>query len=228
MDPEPYNAMITAMTGYSRPQTVSAGGAMVDPMTGQPMFSQPAAKVQELQYQANNPGLVTRMTSDEKMKAELAMGKDFRPLAVAMDDFRFQNEAIQGAANDGTGHLVMIKGINKLLDPGSVVREAESAETANVAGTLKGMMNYWSRAIEGNQLPQEAYDQIKRTAQRLYALRRNDYLKRVQSVNRMATGYGLDPANVFQGSWTGGDEPDRPAAKSRESLEERARRLGVK
>ena len=149
----------------------------------------------------------------EQFGVEDTMRKDFWKYSDAYREASNWNSVIQGAGSTGANDYALIQGLNKMLDPASTVREAESAEAASVAGELNTIRNMFASLTEGSKLPDEAREQIKNLSNRLFRIRENDYIQLRQGVKDRAGQYQIDPGNIFAGSFEppkGGTPPRVP------------------
>jgi hypothetical protein len=72
------------------------------------------------------------------------------------------------ASNQGARDMALIFSVMKMLDPGSTVREGEFALAANASGKAKATMNFIKKMWSGDQLPQEARQQLMSLARGQY------------------------------------------------------------
>ncbi len=102
---------------------------------------------------------------------------------------------IEGATKDGTaaGDLSAIFAFMKMLDPGSVVREAEFANAQNAAGIPDRVRNLYNQALKGTRLNDTQRAEFMGEARKLASAAQ----ARITSVTReyqgIADQYGYDP-----------------------------------
>jgi hypothetical protein len=85
----------------------------------------------------------------------------------------------------------------KMLDPGSVVREGEFANAQNAAGVPDRVLNAYNNVLSGERLNPEQRKQFESQAKKLYTQARTQEATVRKGIERIATGYGLSPANIF-------------------------------
>lgn len=79
------------------------------------------------------------------------------------------------ATQDPAAHIGIIFSYMKVLDPDSVVREAEYATAQNAAGVPDRIRNQYNKLLSGEFLSPEQIDDFKANAQRLYLERARGY-----------------------------------------------------
>lgn len=106
----------------------------------------------------------------------------------------YQN--IQQTSDSGAGDISMLYSYIKMLDEGSVVREAEIALAADAGSLLQKAEGWLAKRKSGERMPPEVRaafrheaDTIMRTAARLYE-------SAVDPIRRIAIKRGYDPADV--------------------------------
>jgi len=87
------NTYLKTMTGFIAPRNVSAGQAVINPVTGRPIYTQATADVQTAQAMAQNPELL-RATQQAKIDPIAAQ-------RLALDRQKFQAEQERMASGDG-------------------------------------------------------------------------------------------------------------------------------
>lgn len=127
-------------------------------------------------------------------------------------------------ANPGVGgpaQQAMVFQFSKILDPGSVVREGEYAQSAANAGAINQARNLFSRLQSGETLSPEQIVMMKGVVKNLSGSYRN----RVNDVNayytQLADRKGFDPRNVIVDPYAGGvADKAKTAQAATKSIEE--------
>jgi len=185
-------------------------------------------------------------TRAEAEAAQMAMGvipADKRPEVESKFRTEYNNQTkpyqevksaygrMLASEDTAVGDLSLIFGYMKMLDPGSVVREGEFATAQNAAGVPERIMNIYNKLISGERLNASQRNSFKGQAKGLY----NSALEGEKTVRsgleRIATGYGLNTANIFytptevapvaQTSPTATPMPPAPAAATRPAAGQR-------
>lgn len=81
----------------------------------------------------------------------------------------------------------------KLYDPGSVVREGEFATAKNAGGVEERLRSQYNDALEGKFLTPEKIQNIRKSADTIYATQLKTQQKRDTQFKTLATKYGVDP-----------------------------------
>ncbi len=103
-----------------------------------------------------------------------------------------------GAGLDtGQGDIALIFGFMKTIDPTSTVREGEFATAEQTAGIPGQIVNLYNRLTRGERLTPEQRRGFVDAARAQFATVRQAYDGTVGEYQRLAEGFGLDPANVI-------------------------------
>jgi hypothetical protein len=185
----------------------------------------------------------TRAEAEAKQMAMGVIPADKRPEVESKFRTEYNNQTkpyqevksaygrMLASEDTAVGDLSLIFGYMKMLDPGSVVREGEFATAQNAAGVPERIMNIYNKLISGERLNASQRNSFKGQAKGLY----NSALEGEKTVRsgleRIATGYGLNTANIFytptevapvaQTSPTGTPMPPAPAAATRPAAGQR-------
>ena len=185
----------------------------------------------------------TRAEAEAKQMAMGVIPADKRPEVESKFRTEYNNQTkpyqevksaygrMLASEDTAVGDLSLIFGYMKMLDPGSVVREGEFATAQNAAGVPERIMNIYNKLISGERLNASQRNSFKGQAKGLY----NSALEGEKTVRsgleRIATGYGLNTANIFytptevapvaQTSPTATPLPPAPAAATRPAAGQR-------
>lgn len=128
---------------------------------------------------------------------ESKLRKEYSDQTKGYQDVKAAFGRIQSADQTAAGDLALIFNYMKMLDPGSVVREGEFATAQNAAGVPDRVWNLYNRLLSGERLNESQRKSFIGQAERLYktAGQQEDTVRK--GLTRIATGYGIDPANIF-------------------------------
>jgi len=98
---------------------------------------------------------------------------------------------------EGPADIAIIFNYMKMLDPGSIVRDTEFATAENAAGVPDRVRNIWNKTLTGGRLTQSQRDSFIGQAKNLYNSAADQERVVRTGIERIATGYGLKPENIF-------------------------------
>lgn len=133
-----------------------------------------------------------------------------------------QYKLIEAAGDNGAGDMALIISFQKMLDPGSVVRETEFAKTADIGGVME-KLNSAMMQIEGKGLIDPAIrKQLKEQARKFYDAYQGEILAPHQKAwERRSAALGLDPDLVM------GRDPQRAQAAQQQSTQDLLNQAGA-
>lgn len=134
------------------------------------------------------------------VKPESDLRKEYSDLVKPFNEQKRAYGRIRASAKDpsAAGDLALIFNYMKLLDPGSVVREAEFATAQNAAGVPDQIRNIYNRVLSGERLGEAQRGDFVDRASRLFndaVQGHNEVAMRYQG---LAQQYGLNPENIAQ------------------------------
>jgi hypothetical protein len=134
---------------------------------------------------------------EKRPEAEAKFRKEYSEQTQTYKDVKSSYGRILASNEDAAGDLALVYNYMKMLDPGSVVREGEFATAQNAAGVPDRIRNQLNKLLDGERLNPAQREQFKKQAGSIY----NQSLKQEATVRkgieRIATGYGLKPDNIF-------------------------------
>lgn len=191
----PFSAIQEAMKTPDRKLTV-VGKTAIDPNTGQPVYSEPAAPekptsaVQEYEY-AKAQGYqgsfkdwttekaragassVSVNTGQKGLDNTLKLRGEFKsePIYKAHQEVQAAHSQIKEALKleSPAGDLAGATKIMKILDPGSVVRESELGMAMAASGLMDRITNYAQMTLSGQKLTPTQRKDFQKLADALYA-----------------------------------------------------------
>jgi hypothetical protein len=136
---------------------------------------------------------------EKRFDAEEKIRKEYSAKAAGYNSARdsYSQMLASVGSKTGSGDTALITTFRKILDPGSVVRETEFAQSQNVGGIINKLDAYTNQ-ISGEGLLNDVQRKeiIDLAAQFMNAA--NEYeKKRRADYMRIVDTYGLDPENVF-------------------------------
>ena len=149
------------------------------------------------------------LTSKEKFDMRLKLSKDFKA-DHDVDSFVKINTQYDRAkvaikeAREGTGSMnavdqSLIQLLNRILDPGSVVRESEYARTPEGMSLMNRAEGYVDRMAEGGAgLNMTERESLYNMIEKFYDVAAGRYNDQVQHYSSIATDAGLDPTKVLR------------------------------
>lgn len=143
--------------------------------------------------------------------------KDFEALQPVKDFRNVQSSfnSIQAAGADQTGasDMAMIFAFNKLMDPGSVVREGEFDRAASIGGVPDRVRSAIQKVQNGESLTPRLRQEIVNTAQSLYEVRRDQYNDLADRYRGLAKADGLSPDTVARQEFRGQRVTQNPSTQ---------------
>jgi hypothetical protein len=97
------------------------------------------------------------------------------------------------ALQTGAGDMGLIYGYMKMLDPGSVVREAEFATAAQSGSYGQQIQGMVSRIMNGERLPEDVRQQFVQSAEGIYSETSQNLGDINSQFSTRAQSYGVDP-----------------------------------
>lgn len=104
---------------------------------------------------------------------------------------------LDAAEDSAAGDLSLVFSYMKMLDPGSVVREAEFANAQNAAGVPDRIRNIWNKALTGERLSPDQRAEFKAQADSLMEAARIRENEVRQGLKPTIAEYGLNEGNIF-------------------------------
>lgn len=186
----PDNPLAQTLLGAQAQQAFAGGGDDFTLSQGQTRFNsrgQPVASVApDPGPESNIPKLVNDISDDLYKESG-----DFTVQLASMGRVR-QSAQEPSAAGD----MALIFNYMKMLDPNSVVREAEYATAENARGVPSTVRNIWNRVLNGERLAEDQRGDFVNRAERLFAQARADQETRNNRFLTRATSLGV-PKEMF-------------------------------
>jgi hypothetical protein len=137
------------------------------------------------------------MPLEKRPEAEAKFRKEYSDQTKAYQDVKAAYGRIQSTDKSGAGDIALIFNYMKMLDPGSVVREGEFATAETAGGAFAKVGNLYNKLLTGERLKDEQRNMFVKQSERLYQSAANQEKVVRSGIERIATGYGLKPENIF-------------------------------
>lgn len=166
--------------------------------------------------QAKEAGTQAAQGPSQAFNRENSLRDEFTKLTT---DFRTVQDAhnkIKQAGQDVSpaGDLSLLYAYNKLLDPGSVVRESEFATAAATGSLGERMQAAVTKLASGERLTPEQRADFLNQADNIYKAQKRGYDNLVANYSGLAKSYNLDPAKITTAFEQGGGVEPRVAASA--------------
>jgi len=134
---------------------------------------------------------------DKRPEAETKFRKEYNDQTKPFQEVKSAYGRVLSSEDTAVGDLSLIFGYMKMLDPGSVVREGEFATAQNATGVPERIQNIYNKVVSGERLNASQRTSFKGQAKKLYESAGEQETVVRQGLERIAKGYGLNPANIF-------------------------------
>lgn len=201
-------------SSYKDPQALEKHQALVDKLQAAIAKDSNSLSDDQLAYlkqKANEQSMAIKEAKDRAALARAGETDENRlrqqylahPAVKGMNDVDSAYRAIQSnPGNDGPSQQAMVFQFSKILDPNSVVREGEYAQSAANAGAINRAMNYFEQLKSGKMLTPEQISAMKEVTSNLT----NSYRQKLNGVNQsfidLANRKGINPKNVVIDAYT--------------------------
>lgn len=106
------------------------------------------------------------------------------------------HDRLVSAPNTAAGDMSLIYSLNKIMDPGSTVREGEFANAQATTSAMGQLQSLYRRAMTGQRLTPEQRQDFMKTAGNLLAAQRGNQNTFDERYRGLADQYGLNRGNV--------------------------------
>lgn len=154
-----------------------------------------AAANLELAAAKKNGGIAPAKAFEQEEK----LRKEYESRTRGYNDARTQFSAIAASAKDGSGagDIALVTAFNKMLDPGSVVRETEFANSRDTAGVLTKLSNAAQKLQKGSFLDPDQRKEFVKLAGEYYKAAESKEKYDRATIGTVVKNYSLNEANVF-------------------------------
>jgi hypothetical protein len=164
------------------------------------------------QLAAANSGILPR---NDMMKLEDGYRQEYTKAAAPYKAMQEAMSSIFASAKEGSpaGDIALVTQFRKLLDPTSVVRETEFAQTAEAGGLITRLQTEVDKLSGGGVVTQDTRDEIVRLSRNLMRAADAYERRRREDIDYRADKYGLDKKAIYGVGVAGempSDLPDYP------------------
>lgn len=146
---------------------------------------------------------------DWKASAELAkeysanaQAKNFMETASQYNRMiELKSQAEQGKLAPGVFDIAVIKTMEKMLDPNSVVREGEFNNYLAASGIKENVKSLYERLVLGGKIPDTIRDSLVNAINTAYGAARDSIAPFQESFMKNVEAVNADPVRVFGGYW---------------------------
>ena len=165
------------------PVNVGANEQLVDPQTGEVIFSAKDAPKAESDEQTFKRSQAIRKEIDANTKDFVKVRDAFGRIDVSEDS--------------AVGDIALIFNFMKMLDPGSVVREREFATAQNAAGVPERIRNSFNKLMSGERLAPDQRKSFSGQARKLFERAKKSTKRLVDQRLSVGKRFGLTKKDVF-------------------------------
>lgn len=156
--------------------------------------SRAAARNSDAQAAGANSALIP---PEKRPELELKMRNEYASRTATYQDVKQAFGRVQASQESAAGDLALIFNYMKMLDPGSAVREGEFANAQNAASVPDRIRNMYNKLINGERLNTGQRKMFTSQAEALFKQAATGEKVVRDGISRIATGYGLNPSNIF-------------------------------
>ena len=140
-----------------------------------------------------------KLPPEKAFEQEEKLRKEYTTRSAKYQDAKAQNSVILASAADksGAGDIALVTAFNKLLDPGSVVRETEFAKSQDTSGLLTRLSNAAQKLENGSFLDPKQRADFVRLASTYYAAAQKKEAEDRKAIGTVVKNYNLNEQNVF-------------------------------
>lgn len=156
-----------------------------------------AAKINlELEALKKSPGGIP---PEKAFEQEEKLRKEYTTRSQKYNEVKGSFAVIEASAKDrsGAGDIALVTAFNKVLDPGSVVRETEFANSRDTAGLLTKLQNAKQKIEKGSFLSDAQREDFRRLAEQYVKAAEEKEQKDRRALGTVVKNYGLNGDNVF-------------------------------
>ena len=172
------------------------------------------------QLSAANSGIIPR---NDMIKLEDGYRQEYTKAAAPYKAMQEAMASIFASAEEGNpaGDIALVTQFRKLLDPTSVVRETEFAQTAEAGGLITRLQTEVDKLSGGGVVTQDTRDEIVRLSRNLMRAADAYERRRREDIDYRADKYGLDKKAIY-GVGVAGEMPSSLPDYPNMTMEQRA------
>lgn len=180
------------------PEKIAADLGLVGAQAEQSRAAAGASRAAAAKSNAEVAGINSALIPPEKRpELELKMRNEYASRTATYQDVKQAFGRVQASQESAAGDLALIFNYMKMLDPGSAVREGEFANAQNAASVPDRIRNMYNKLINGERLNTGQRKMFTSQAEALFKQAATGEKTIRTGLTRIATGYGLNPSNIF-------------------------------
>lgn len=134
---------------------------------------------------------------EKRPELELKLRSEYEGATKEYRDVKSAYGRVLASQPTAAGDLSLIFNYMKMLDPGSAVREGEFANAQNAGSVSTAIRNIYNKMVSGERLSESQRNMFSGQAKSLYEQSAKGEATVRTGMTRIATGYGLNPTNIF-------------------------------
>lgn len=180
------------------PDKIAADLGLTEAQTKQALAAAGASRAAAAKSNAEIAGINSALIPPEKRpELELKLRNEYASRTATYQDVKQAFGRVQASQESAAGDLALIFNYMKMLDPGSAVREGEFANAQNAASVPDRIRNMYNKLINGERLNTGQRKMFTSQAEALFNQAATGEKTIRNGLSRIATGYGLNPSNIF-------------------------------
>lgn len=191
-------ATLKELEAQYAPEKIAADLGLVGAQAEQARAAAGASRAAAAKSNAEIAGINSALIPPEKRpELELKLRNEYASRTATYQDVKQAYGRVQASQESAAGDLALIFNYMKMLDPGSAVREGEFANAQNAASVPDRIRNMYNKLINGERLNTDQRKMFASQAQALYNQAASGEKTIRSGLTRIASGYGLNPSNIF-------------------------------
>lgn len=139
-----------------------------------------------------------KKANEQKFQQENALRDEWLKNGVTTRSQQIKEayDRIHSAPQSAAGDMSLIYGLNKIMDPGSTVREGEFANAQATTGAMGQLQALYRRVQTGERLTPQQRQDFMNTARQLLSAQQGNQSTFDERYRGLAKNYGVNDANV--------------------------------
>lgn len=191
-------ATLKELEAQYAPEKIAADLGLVGAQAEQARAAAGASRAAAAESNAKIAGINSALIPPEKRpELELKLRNEYASRTGTYQDVKQAFGRVKASQESAAGDLSLIFNYMKMLDPGSAVREGEFANAQNAASVPDRIRNMYNKLINGERLNTGQRKMFASQAEALFNQAATGEKTIRSGLTRIATGYGLNPSNIF-------------------------------
>lgn len=192
------DAIVKEAEAKFAPEKVAAELGLTQAQIEQARAAAASSRASAAKSNAEIAGINSALVPLEKRpELELKLRNEYASRTATYQDVKQAYGRVQASQPTAAGDLALIFNYMKMLDPGSAVREGEFSNAQNAAGVPDRIRNLYNKLINGERLNADQRKMFSAQAGALFNQAATGEKTIRTGLTRIATGYGLNPSNIF-------------------------------